>query len=463
MNDDEYLTSVREQYENYPYPTRLPEDEKRTLFVNAADHLGNISHYCFAGKRDLRDGARFLVAGGGTGDIVMFLGEQLRDTNAEIVYLDLSQASMEIARERADIRGLTNITWHQRSLLELPNMDVGKFDYINCCGVLHHLEDPVKGLNALASVLSEEGAMNIMVYAQYGRTAIYQMQELMRLVNKGIRDLQQCVDNTHLIIAELPEENAYKRDEARWKGDIDDLGDIEVYDLFLHSQDRAYTVPQVYKWLNDCDLNMVSFTGFSGQKLKYIADTYVRNEKLRDLIDKSSIEHQQSIAELMNGNIKTHTFYVNKQKNTIADHMDFNLVPFYSFTFAPPEVLFNDLSKNTTKAIELNLGKQISSLKLDQAKYTRYILRYLDGNRSLCEIVQCIKDDFSNNDDQSFNEVSMLADYNDLFEKFNSYELMFMRAKDIKIYKNHDQLVAETIKRHAPTISSPGISYSFQM
>lgn len=462
MNDDEYLTSVREQYENYPYPARLPEDEKRTLFVNPVDHLGNISHYCYAGKRDFRKGARLLVAGGGTGDAVMFLGEQLRDTDAEIVYLDLSHASMEVARARAKVRGLTNITWHQRSLLELPNMDIGTFDYINCCGVLHHLKDPVKGLNALASVLDEHGAMDIMVYAQYGRTAIYQMQELMRMINRGENNLQQCVDNTHTAIAELPKENWYKRDEQRWTGDLEDLGDIEVYDLFLHSQDRAYTVPQIYRWLDECNLNMAGFSGFSGQKLKYAVDTYARDEKFRDLVSQLPVEQQQAIAELMNGNIKTHTFYVSKQKNTLADHMDFNLVPFYSFTFAPPEALFNDFSKNPTKALEINLGNKIGSLKLEQAAYTRHILRYLNGMRSLGEIVQCIKDDFVT-DSEVFNENEMLADYNALFEKFNLYELIFMRAKDIKPYKNYDQLVAETLKRHAPVMKSTGISYSYTM
>ncbi|HEB87246.1 MAG TPA: class I SAM-dependent methyltransferase [Gammaproteobacteria bacterium] len=305
MNSDEYLASVREQYENFPYPKRPPEDEKRTLFVTTTEHIGNISHYCFGGKRDLRDGARCLVAGGGTGDAALFLSEQLRNTNAEVVYVDLSRASMGIAHERAEVRGLTNITWLQRSLLELPDMDIGTFDYINCCGVLHHLDDPVKGLNALSSVLKEEGAMGIMVYAQYGRTAIYQMQELMRLINTGENNLQQCIDNTHLTIAELPEDNWYRRDEARWKGDLEELGDIEAYDLFLHSQDRAYTVPQVYNWLDECHLNLVSFTGFTGHKLKYIAGTYVRNKKLQSLIDKTPIDQQQSIAELISGNIKT--------------------------------------------------------------------------------------------------------------------------------------------------------------
>ena len=56
-----------------------------------------------------------LVAGGGTGDATIFLAEQLRGTNAEVVHLDMSQASIALAQARAQIRGLDNITWVQKS------------------------------------------------------------------------------------------------------------------------------------------------------------------------------------------------------------------------------------------------------------------------------------------------------------------------------------------------------------
>jgi hypothetical protein len=43
---------------------------------------------------------------------------------------------------------LGNIVWESRSLLELPGAGLGVFDYIDCCGVLHHLPDPAEGLRA---------------------------------------------------------------------------------------------------------------------------------------------------------------------------------------------------------------------------------------------------------------------------------------------------------------------------
>ena len=134
----EYIQEVRNQYENYPYPYRDPEDEKTRLIYTLDAFLEKINHFCYQGKQTFNN-FRALVAGGGTGSAAIFLAEQLRHKkNAEIVYLDISRQSMDIAQKRATIRGLKNITWIHNSILNLPDLDLGTFDYINCVGVLHH-------------------------------------------------------------------------------------------------------------------------------------------------------------------------------------------------------------------------------------------------------------------------------------------------------------------------------------
>ena len=96
-----HLDSVRRQYENYPYPGRNPEEEKTHIKVILLDSVGWINLYCFGVKEDFQNCFRVFVAGGGTGDATIFLGEQLRDTNAQIVHLDMSGASIDIAHRRA--------------------------------------------------------------------------------------------------------------------------------------------------------------------------------------------------------------------------------------------------------------------------------------------------------------------------------------------------------------------------
>src|SRR5579862_8199573 len=139
MSTNRYLPEVREQYEEFPYPPRDPNDEKVRLLRPWLDDLAMINHYCFAGRQSFRNRFRVCVAGGGTGDATIFLAEQLRRTDAEVVHLDLSQAAIDIARRRAQVAALNNISWVCGSLLDLPVLELGKFDYINCSGVLHHL------------------------------------------------------------------------------------------------------------------------------------------------------------------------------------------------------------------------------------------------------------------------------------------------------------------------------------
>src|SRR5262252_7258046 len=172
---------VRAQYEVYPYPPRDPRDEAKRLIEGSPSHLLEINHYVFAGGRDFRQPFRALIAGGGTGDGAIMLAQHLADRGcpAELVYLDVSASARAVAEARAQQRNLTNIRFMTASLLDLPTLALGLFDYIDCCGVLHHLPDPAAGLAILAAALKEDGGMGLMVYGALGRTGVYHLQEIL--------------------------------------------------------------------------------------------------------------------------------------------------------------------------------------------------------------------------------------------------------------------------------------------
>ena len=74
---------------------------------------------------------------GGTGDAAIWIGKQLMSyPKSEVVYIDFCKTSMNIAQKRAKIQGITNIKWIENSILNIPNLKLGKFDYVNCSGVL---------------------------------------------------------------------------------------------------------------------------------------------------------------------------------------------------------------------------------------------------------------------------------------------------------------------------------------
>ena len=56
----------------------------------------------------------------------------------EIVHLDISKASQTIARARATALQLTDLRFVHGSLFDIATVAPGPYDYIDCCGVLHH-------------------------------------------------------------------------------------------------------------------------------------------------------------------------------------------------------------------------------------------------------------------------------------------------------------------------------------
>src|SRR5262249_49266397 len=98
VTSNRYIPQVRDQYEALPYPPRDPAEEKSRIVRTWLDELAMINHYCFAGKQSFRNRFRVLIAGGGTGDSTIFLAEQLRHTDGEVVHLDISRAAIEVAQ-----------------------------------------------------------------------------------------------------------------------------------------------------------------------------------------------------------------------------------------------------------------------------------------------------------------------------------------------------------------------------
>jgi len=381
---------VRDQYERLPYPPRNPDDELSQLRFSSLDELGALNLYCFRGRRDFRDSFRVLVAGGGTGDATIHLAHQLRDTNAEIFHLDLSAESIHVARERAKRRGLRErVTWMRQSLLELPGSGFEPFDYINCSGVLHHLEDPQAGLRALRSVLKDDGAMGLMLYGQYGRTGVYQMQSLLRLLNRDDAGERARLDVAKSLLQGLPPTNWFRRAADQFSV-TESPEDAEVYDLFLHAQDRAFTVPQLYKLIEAENLHFVEY-GYEKRAL-YDPNYAFRESQVRECVRSLPPREQQAAAELYWGCIAKHTFWVSTQENCRIDLDDADNVPFWSrlanMSNVPASIIRHD-GQPWTMGIGLAEGMKIR-LALQVIPAVRLFAELVNDRRTMGEIVAAI-------------------------------------------------------------------------
>ena len=126
---------------------------------------------------------RIIVAGGGTGGMAVFFGEQLNHTNGEVIYIDFSSSSMKIAQQRTRYRDLRNIIWINSWIEGIRFFGIGAFETLECSGVLHHLKSPQNGLKVVNEAQTRQGEAEFMVYATFGRTGIYQIQELLSIIN----------------------------------------------------------------------------------------------------------------------------------------------------------------------------------------------------------------------------------------------------------------------------------------
>jgi SAM-dependent methyltransferase len=368
-------TSLAAQYEAYPYPERDPRDERRRLVVGSPSHLREIDHWVFGATRPADRPLHALVAGGGTGDGTIMLAAQLAAAQrpGTVTYLDRSAAALAVARARAEARGLTNITFHAGSLLDLPAMGLGPFDYIDCCGVLHHLPEPAAGLRALLAVLAPGGGLGLMVYAPHGRTGVYMLQDALRSLAPPAQPPAQRLDIARRVMRTLPE-SAWLRFNRNFADHLTG-GDAGLYDLLLNPRDRAYDVPAFAALLADAGLSVAAWM----EPMRYDPASYTTDPKLRALAAGLDPVARAALAENLCGNIANHVVYCRRASETLtpADPFSADAVPVARETPAA-DLAGAILPDGVLPFLFSGLRVPVPLPKLAAA-----ILRLIDGTRSV--------------------------------------------------------------------------------
>jgi SAM-dependent methyltransferase len=366
------------QYEAYPYPARQPRDEAKRLIVGSPGHLREIDYWVFAGARPAHRPLNALVAGGGTGDATIMLATQLTRANrpGQVTWLDRSTAARGIAQARAEQRGLRNIVWETRSLLDLPHSGLGPFDYIDCCGVLHHLPDPAEGLAALVSVLAPSGGLGLMVYAPHGRTGVYMVQDALRRLARLEQSPTERLDIARRVMRHLPE-NAWLRRNPHFTDHISG-GDAGLYDLLLNPRDRAFDIPALFALLHGAGLRVTCLM----EPLRYDPVTWLPDPKLRARAAALDPVEAAALAEALTGNMSTHVLYCTRA----------NAAPVGPDPLSPDSVPVTREMPGETIAAAIRpdgtLGLIIDGLRVPLAlpPLAPAILRLIDGERRVGDI-----------------------------------------------------------------------------
>lgn len=226
---------IHNQYTRWPYPDiPLMGSVRRTDTWQI--NLSYLADRCGVPPSSGRP--RILIVGCGTFQPYVFARA---NPDADITATDISQTSLKIAQTRNRLHGISSVTFQTLDLNQPETYPTGMFDYIECYGVLMHLADPQKTLNALACKLTPNGILRIMVYPAFSRKRIFQIQRLAKLLDLH----QENIAHPRLlrkIMFSLPVSHPLRITFTTYRDSANNAG---IVDGFLHAGDRAFTGHQL--------------------------------------------------------------------------------------------------------------------------------------------------------------------------------------------------------------------------
>jgi SAM-dependent methyltransferase len=293
---------VAAQYERHIYPPPLNDLSGKAARdkTERADPKYFSAHLWPEGQP--RNNLRILSAGCGTSQAAHVA---YNNPECSVTGVDLSEASLSHQKFLAMRHGLKNLRLERLDVLDVERL-AEKFDLIICTGVLHHMERPEDGLRALASVLSPRGALYAMVYAYARRVGVYLLQDLFRRLGVGQDDAG--IAFVRQVLKDLPPHHY-----ARWflPGQDVQIADAELVDIFLHVQDRAYSVQQVLDLVSGAGL---AFQSWSDNGL-YTREAHIDpSSELSSRLDAATERDEWSVIDhLMLHNMR-HSFVARRPK-----------------------------------------------------------------------------------------------------------------------------------------------------
>ena len=230
---DEVTQRVAEMYTHFPFPS-MTESTWTLRWSYDLDFL-----LAVAGSTKRIHQIRVLDAGCGTGEVLAGCASVFPEV--EFTAMDLSPASLAIAKKNAAFLDVDNIRFIQKNIMELTPAELGTFDIIICSGVIHHLSEPDKGLVKLADLLDMDGIILIYLYCQYSRERNLRVKEAVNIIEGDPSQYEKRIRISRALTSEYS------------------LNDAYMVDAYLHVNERLYTAKRIFELLTDSGLTFIRF------------------------------------------------------------------------------------------------------------------------------------------------------------------------------------------------------------
>ena len=261
-----------------------------------------------------------------------------------------------------------------------------------------------------------------MLYGTYGRFPIYPLQELLRVLAPADDETGERIASARRLLELLPESHWLRRGPDVQAFGSELATDSGLFDLLLHSQDRSYTVPELYELLGRCGLELVEHS--PEYRPLYRPEVAFPGERaMRERLERLERPQREAACELYWCCANKHVFWAASSERS-ASFDDQDLIPFYAGAAKGADEARSALLADSQKQLVLELERRDRpsvSLRLELTPVVRAFLRRVDDSTTIRQILTSIEGDLG----VSAEEVA--AGSRHAFESMRAYELMLLR------------------------------------
>ncbi|MEH6355156.1 MAG: class I SAM-dependent methyltransferase [Marinobacter sp.] len=366
---------VTDFYERHPYPPPVVDLDR--YGKHWTDERRCADYHLFWPSKRYRDDFTILIAGCGTSQAAKYA---LRWPKARVTGIDVSANSIHYTYALKKKYKLDNLTVVQLPVEQATELGQ-QFDLVVSTGVLHHLPDPDSGLRALRDVLSPDGAMQLMVYAPYGRAGVYLLQDYCRRLGIGtssreIEELTQSLQGLppdHPLVPLLRHAPDFKAEAG-------------IADALLHPQDRAYSVPEFLHFLSGADLKLGRWV----RQAAYLPQCgALASSPHNALLERLPLSEQYAAIEDFRGTMVRHSavIYRNDQsKDQIVSFTGSNWLDYVPMKQSDTIAVQDKLPEGSA-AVLINRSHTYTDIYLPITQAQKALYDQIDGKQSIRTII----------------------------------------------------------------------------
>jgi hypothetical protein len=257
------------------------------------------------------------------------------------------------------------------------------------------------------------------------------MQDLLKIINRGVDDYSVKIDNFKMLYKQLPEDNWFKKGEHL----ISDhkQSDEGIVDLLLHCQDRSYTINELYEWVNNCGLNIVTFSPDTRYKYEF---NIAGIDCQKDIVEKYAAN------ELFFGDMIMHNFLLSKRCDCKANIEDLNNIMI--FVMMPYKVMrkileYYEVNKDPVVVVNTNLTYNLHEsgdpfwiiaekplkFEFEINDVIHAVLNNIDNKKTTMEIFNTVRDELGIN----ISDDELLDIFTPAYKILELYDFILLKNK----------------------------------